>query len=549
MLPPPFPSKGAGDALETGRSPVSPQTSDLLRAAALSGHALVLLAHAVAQALLLLYAGHRALVLGRWWRARNRATPAPRPPAEWPVVTVQLPLYNERHVAGRLIDAAAALDYPPGRLEIQVLDDSTDDTRGRAADAVARARARGVDGAHLGRAERTGHKAGALAHGLRRARGGLVAVFDADFLPPPDFLRRLVPHFADPRVGMVQARWGHLNRDRSLLTAAQAAMLDAHFSLEHRTRMAGGLFFNFNGTAGVWRRACIEQAGGWSSETLTEDLDLSYRAQLAGWRFVFEPGVEAPGELPADMEAYKSQQRRWVKGSIQTARRVLPRLLAGPLPAHVKAEAVLHLTNNAVYPLLLVVALLLPVVLPVPAAAARYAWVLHAGSITFGLLPVVLFLAVPRLAAGAPPARAMRDAAGAMVLGMGLSLNNARAVLEGLGRRTGAWERTAKSGDGARRAEGPAYRSAGAGAGLGELALAAYATGIVALAGSAREWATLPFAAALAGGFLGVGIASLRSGRAAARARAPRRTAAKRDGRRRLGRRPSEPHASCVTGA
>jgi cellulose synthase/poly-beta-1,6-N-acetylglucosamine synthase-like glycosyltransferase len=235
-------------------------------------------------------------------------------------VTVQLPVYNERAVVERIVDAASALDWPRDRLEIQVLDDSTDDTRTLAARAVARARARGVHVVHRVRDTRAGFKAGALAAGLAEAKGDLVAVFDADFVPPPDFLRGATPPFGDPEVGMVQACWTHLNRDRSPLTAAQAVLLDAHFRLEHRTRADAGLFFNFNGTAGVWRRSCIADAGGWSSDTLTEDLDLSYRAQRRGWRFVFLEDLEVPAELPAHFEALQAQQHRWAKGSIQTAR-------------------------------------------------------------------------------------------------------------------------------------------------------------------------------------------------------------------------------------
>jgi len=252
--------------------------------------------YAAAQALLVLYSLHRCLLLWRRWRMRGRPRATPAPLVAWPRVTVQLPVYNERRVIERLIDAVARLDYPADRLEIQVLDDSSDETRTWAARAAARHAARGVDIRVLHRPHRAGYKAGALAHGMRGARGEFLAVFDSDFVPAPDFLRRALPHFADPGIGMVQARWGHLNRDASLLTAAQAVLLDSHFAIEHETRMRCGLFLNFNGSAGVWRRACIEAAGGWSHDTLTEDLDLSYRAQLAGWRFVYDDTIEAPAE-------------------------------------------------------------------------------------------------------------------------------------------------------------------------------------------------------------------------------------------------------------
>ncbi|MBI5711066.1 MAG: glycosyltransferase [Candidatus Eisenbacteria bacterium] len=446
----------------------------------------------------------------------------PAPPLAWPAVTVQLPVYDERLVVERSIAAAAALDYPAGLLEIQVLDDSTDDTCALAAAAVARHRARGVNIVHLRRAGRAGFKAGALAGGLSCASGELVAIFDADFVPPADFLRRTVPHFADPRVGLVQARWGHLNRDRSALTTAQAVLLDAHFLLEHGSRSAGGLYFNFNGTAGVWRRACIEAAGGWSHDTLTEDLDLSYRAQLAGWRFVFVRDVVAPAELPGDMEALRSQQRRWAKGSIQTARKLLPNLLASPLPPRVKLEAVLHLTANAAYPLLLALALLLlPVLVVTTGASPPVTWALQAGTVLLGVLPVGLFLAAGQAASGGRGARIAWDVAAALVLGVGLSVNNARAVLEGLGPRLGEWERTPKSGE---RDGGPApaararYTPAGAAAGWGELALALYSAVLAAFALGMRDYRALPFALLLVAGFGAVGAGSLRA-RLAARAR------------------------------
>lgn len=476
------------------------------------------------QLVLVVFVSHRWLMLWRWWRARRDPPRRPAPPLACPAVTVQLPVYNERLVVERLIGAVAALDYPAGLLEIQVLDDSTDDTSALAAAAVARYRARGVDIAHVRRAGRAGFKAGALAGGLERARGELVAVFDADFVPPPDFLRRTVPHFADPRVGMVQARWGHLNRDRSALTRAQSVLLDAHFLLEHRTRCGGGLFFNFNGTAGVWRRACIVDAGGWSHDTLTEDLDLSYRAQLAGWRFVFDPDVVAPAELPDDMEALKSQQRRWAKGSIQAARKLLPRLLASPLPPRVKLEAALHLTVNVAYPLLLALALLPPPALVVATLVPpSLAWALQAGTVLLGVLPAGLFLAAGQVASGGRAARIARDVAAALALGVGLSVNNARAVLEGLGPRLGEWERTPKSGE---RDGGPApaaharYASARAPAGWSEMALAVYSAALLALVLGARDWGAVPFALLLTAGFGAVGLGSLRASRGGRAARA-----------------------------
>jgi cellulose synthase/poly-beta-1,6-N-acetylglucosamine synthase-like glycosyltransferase len=482
--------------------------SDLAAAAAIAW-GLAAAAYALAQGLLLVYAAHRWVVLLRH-RPAARDVPAG---GGTPVVTVQLPLYNERLVAERLIDAAAALDWPADRLEIQVLDDSTDDTPEIVARAVARHAARGVDITHWRRGGRDGFKAGALAHGLARARGWLVAVFDADFVPPPDFLRRAVPRFGDPRVGMVQARWGHLNRERSLLTRAQAVMLDSHFLLEHATRASNGLFFNFNGTAGVWRRTCIEDAGGWSHRTLTEDLDLSYRAQLRGWRFVFVPDLVTLAELPCEAEAYKSQQRRWARGSIQTAREILPGLLRAPLPWAVKVEAAVHLTANAAYPLLLFLALLLPVILAGPPAPASIAAGLHLLTAALGVVPVALFMALGQRAAGRPWTRALGDVAAAMVVAVGMSVNNARAVLDGFRPETGAWERTPKSGDGGRRGAGGGYRAGRGRAGASELALAALFLGVALWSAAGGRWHAMPFLGLLVAGLGVVGLASLRESR------------------------------------
>jgi cellulose synthase/poly-beta-1,6-N-acetylglucosamine synthase-like glycosyltransferase len=477
---------------------------------------LAVVAYALAQLLIVVYASHRYLLLWRW-RQRGPARRGALPPSgQWeplPCVTVQLPVFNESRVVGRLIDAAAALEYPPGRLEIQVLDDSTDETREHAAAAVARHRALGLDIQHLRRPRRDGYKAGALAAGLARSRGALVAVFDADFVPPADFLLRLVPRFADPAVGMVQARWGHLNRARSPLTAAQATLLDAHFLIEHRARMHAGLFFNFNGTAGIWRRACIDDSGGWSHDTLTEDLDLSYRAQLRGWRFVFDSGVEAPAELPGDMEALKSQQRRWTKGSIQTARKLLPGVWRAPLPGRVKLEALFHLTSNVAYPLLLALGLLLlPVLLAPTSLPAVAVWAIQAGVVALGVVPVCVFLAVGRRVAGGSLSQVIRDVPSALVLGVGLSVNNALAVLEGLGPRVGDWERTPKTGDTAQRpAKDHRYPSARGLAGRSELALAAWFVGVSIFAWRAGHLGALPFTALLVVGFGSVGLGSLKA--------------------------------------
>jgi len=413
-------------------------------------------------------------------------------------------------VAERLIDAVAALDYPADRLEIQVLDDSLDETREIVARAVARHAARGIDIRRLWRSERAGFKAGALAAGLASAKGEFIALFDADFVPLPGFLREVLLAFTHSVIGMVQARWGHLNRRRSFLTRAQATMLDSHFLLEHASRMGHGLFFNFNGTAGVWRRQCIEDAGGWSHETLTEDLDLSYRAQLSGWRFAFAPGLVAPAELPSDMEALKSQQRRWAKGSIQTARKLLPAVLRSDLPRKVKLEAALHLTGNVAYPLLLALSVLLLPVLLGPSHTPLWAqWSLQALVVALGVLPVCLFLAVGSRLAGRGWSAAARDVAAALVVGAGLSLNNSRAVLEGASASVGDWQRTPKTGETEERAVRRRYPSAPSLAGWIELALALYFLGVAILAFRHGLYRAAPFPLLLLFGFGYVGATSL----------------------------------------
>lgn len=409
-------------------------TSDLVL---LGGYYALLVALAV-------YGLHRyALVrLRRKFSAAGRT--APPDPEVWPDLTVQLPIYNEPCVAARLIDAAAALRYA-GSLHIQVLDDSNDKTTGIVAGRVSAHRQAGVSIDHVRRGERRGFKAGALARGLELTGSELVAVFDADFVPPPDLLERMVPWFAGADVGMVQARWGHLNRDESALTRAQAIYLDAHFAVESAARCFSGRFFNFNGTAGIWRRRAIEEAGGWSDATLTEDLDLSYRAQLAGWRFVFLPGVEVPAELPETIAAFHSQQRRWAKGSLQTARRILPRVARAELPLATKVEAFFHLTNNSAYLLTLLLALLM-----VPALALRHlsgiGWSLVVDALLFltSTVSVVAFYVEGQRQVGRE--LTAREILAVLPVGIGMSVVNAAAVLEGLVQRGGYFSRTPKSG-------------------------------------------------------------------------------------------------------
>ena len=397
--------------------------------------------------------------LGQWQLARlaRRATaaaaaPLPPAPAAWPRVTVQLPLYNEQNVVERVIDAAAALDYPADRLHLQVLDDSTDATVALAAARVAYHAARGRRISHVRRADRAGYKAGALRHGLTETDGEFIAIFDADFVPDPDFLRRTVPYFLqDARVGVVQARWGHLNENESLLTRLQAFGLNAHFLVEQVGRTFAGYFINFNGTGGVWRRACIEDAGGWHTDTLTEDLDLSYRAQLRGWRFVYRPDIVAPAELPAAMDALKSQQFRWNKGAAETARKHLGAVWRAPLPLATKLQASFHLLNSSVYLVILLMALLSVPLVFVRAHHPEFKNVFRLSSLFLvGFTPLIYYYytAWRRARPGAAGGRFPGFFLLFLAVSMGLALHNARAVALGwLGRRT-PFVRTPKAGTG-----------------------------------------------------------------------------------------------------
>lgn len=303
--------------------------------------------------------GIHGLILLYYYNKTNRIVPPEvKLPENLPVVTIQLPVFNERYVVERLIRAVCAIDYPKDKLEIQVLDDSTDETTELSSKLVEEYSNNGFDIKFIHRENREGYKAGALKNGLEQAKGEFVAIFDADFVPKPDFLEKTVPHFQNPKVGMVQTRWEHLNENYSFLTKAQALALDGHFVIEQQVRNKAGFFINFNGTAGIWRKSCIIDAGNWQPDTLTEDLDLSYRAQLNGWNFVFLNNVTSPAELPADINALKTQQFRWTKGAIETAKKIVPKVFKSNLPWKVKFECFVHLTSNIVFPFIILVALL-----------------------------------------------------------------------------------------------------------------------------------------------------------------------------------------------
>ena len=465
---------------------------------------------------LALYGFHRSTLVYLYYRyKRNRPEPKARfDAASLPVVTVQLPMFNEMYVAARLLDACAAIDWPRDRFEIQVLDDSTDETCELVKRKVAEIAATGVDIKYIHRTDRTGFKAGALENGLKTARGEYVLVYDADFLPSPDILHKTMHFFTDEKVGMVQVRWGHVNRDYSSITQVQALMLDGHFIIEHTARHRSGRFFNFNGTAGVWRLSAIHAAGGWSHDTLTEDMDLSYRAQLKGWQFVYLPEVVSDAELPVEMNSFKSQQFRWAKGSIQVAKKLLPTILRSDVPFGVKAEAFFHLTNNFAYPLLLLLSVLL---LPNLLVRTHHGWrevLLIDLPLFFGttLSIASFYMTSQREIDREGWWRTIKQLPLVMSVGIGLCINQTRAVLEALlGRESGEFVRTPKHGVVQRfeRWTAKKYRASKTLIPMVEIIMATYFALAMVFAVVGGHYVSMPFLALFFVGFAYVGVMSL----------------------------------------
>ncbi len=383
----------------------------------------------------------------RAWREGRQVQPTPPPLAEWPHVTVQLPIYNEMYVAQRIIAAAVNLDYPADRLQIQVTDDSSDETREIVRREVARWQAQGVNISHVHRTDRSGYKAGALQAAMPEATGEFIAIFDADFVPPPDFLRRTLPHFQDEKAAFVQARWGHLNRDYSWLTYLQSLAIDGHFMVEQFARSRAGFWFNFNGTAGVWRRAAMEDAGGWTADTLTEDLDLSYRAYLRGWHGRYLRDLVVPGEIPPSFSGFRKQQHRWARGSLECARKLAPQVWRAPIPFRQKFQATLHLTGYSVHLLLFILTLIYPLV---ALFTARYAHLstLYGFAYLFALTSIAptLFFLMGQQQLGRLRWRQFPKILAVSVVGSGLMLNTVRAAWQIWRQPDGVFERTAKFG-------------------------------------------------------------------------------------------------------
>ena len=475
---------------------------------------LVIVLYLAVLTILGVYGFHRAHLVYLFWRHRDRVIEAPGQFAELPLVTVQLPMFNELYVAERLLESVAKIDYPKDKLELQVLDDSTDETREIASAKVEELKARGFDIKYIHRTDRTGFKAGALENGMKTAKGDYLMVFDADFVPSVDIIHRLIHHFTDGKVAMVQARWDHLNRDYSMLTRAQSLMLDGHFVIEHIARNRSGRFFNFNGTAGMWRKTAIIDAGGWQHDTITEDMDLSFRAQIRGWKFVYVPEAVAPAEVPCEMNSFKGQQFRWAKGSAQTTKKILPMVLKANLPWRIKLEAIFHLTNNFAYLFLIALACLqLPnmllrreinnpelLLLDVPLFLAT------SGSIVLFYLSTHHFLydsiwdAVKRLPL-------------MMALGIGLSVNNSHAVLEGLFSSDAEFVRTAKHGITGNNNESwkkkKKYKATKNIATIVEMLFGLYFVFTIGMAVYTGSWMSIPFLVLFMVGFLYVGVLSL----------------------------------------
>ncbi len=480
--------------------------------------ALMLLPYFAVMIVLSFYGIHRYTMAYQYFKYRKNHNPnPPRHFDELPLVTIQLPIFNEQFVIDRLIEAVCAIEYPREKLEIQVLDDSTDETVQVASAIVERYAALGHNIVYIHRTNRIGFKAGALAAGLKVAKGEFIAIFDADFVPPSDWLMKIIHHFAEPEIGMVQTRWTHLNRDYSLLTQVEAILLDGHFVLEHGARYRTGEFFNFNGTAGMWRRQAIYDGGGWQHDTLTEDTDLSYRSQIAGWKFKYLPDIECPSELPIEMTAFKTQQARWAKGLIQTSIKILPRVFRSRAPMRNKIEAVYHLTANLSYPLMVIMSALL-----IPAMICRF----YQGWFQMLLIDVPLFTA-SSLSIAVFYVMSQREIYPKtwkrtfyylpflMALGIGLTVTNTKAVLEALLGIKSAFVRTpkyrvARKGE---KSQAAKYRKRLKLAPWIELGLGCYFAAAIYYTFTNNNFFTAPFLILFVVGYWYTGLMSLLQGR------------------------------------
>ncbi len=404
---------------------------------------IVLIAYFISLSILFIFGCHGFIML-YYHRKYGKSNPVPRTGIkEDPLVTIQLPLFNELYVVERLINSVCEIDYPKDKMEIQVLDDSTDETINIVAAAVEQKKRQGFDIQHIRRSNREGFKAGALKEGLKIAKGEYIAIFDADFIPRKDFLKKTLSFFGD-NIGMVQTRWEHLNSDYSILTKAQALALDGHFVIEQSVRNKAGFFINFNGTGGVWRKSCIEDAGNWHADTLTEDLDLSYRAQLNGWKFVFLKDFTSPAELPSEMSALKSQQFRWTKGAIETAKKILPLVWKSNVPMRIKLQSTFHLTNNLVFPFILLAAILNVPLIFIKNSGPHEAYFAVMSLFVLAFVSSFLFYLYSQKDIRTDWRKKIVLFPLFMAGSMGFAVNNSRAVFEGLMNRKSEFVRTPK---------------------------------------------------------------------------------------------------------
>jgi cellulose synthase/poly-beta-1,6-N-acetylglucosamine synthase-like glycosyltransferase len=430
------------------------------------------------------------------------------------MVTVQLPVFNEVYVIERLVNAICEMEYPKDKLEIQLLDDSTDETVEVSRRLVAEWASRGFDIKHIHRIDRTGYKAGALKSGLEKAKGEFVAIFDADFVPKKDFLMKTIPHFRNDGVGMVQTRWEHLNEDYSYLTRAQALALDGHFVIEQQVRNKAGFFINFNGTAGIWRKSCIEDAGNWHADTLAEDLDLSYRAQLRGWKFVFLNDVTSPAELPADINGLKTQQFRWTKGAVETAKKLLPLVWKSKIPLKIKLECTVHLTSNIVFPFILLTAFLnVPLVVIKNTVEGYDSIFTMMGIFVLASISTFMFYMYAQRAIHLDWRRRLMLFPVFMAGSMGFAVNNTKAVFEALTGKKSAFLRTPKykivGADGEWKKKKYVQKKIG-GAVFMELFFTLYFIVGISISVFYLEIAAIPFQLLFLAGFGTVGALSLR---------------------------------------
>ena len=485
----------------------------------------LLVSYIIALSFPFIFGSNGFLMIYYYFRYRKRQVAEKGVLKELPHVTIQLPVYNELYVVNRAIDAICALDYPKDRLEIQVLDDSTDETTAIIGRKMVEKTSQGFDIKHIRRGNRQGYKAGALKFGLEQARGEYIAVFDADFIPRTDFLMRTLPYFASEKIGLVQTRWEHINSDYSLLTRAQALALDGHFVIEQQVRNKAGFFMNFNGTAGIWRRSCIEDSGNWEADTLAEDLDLSYRAQLKGWQFVFMKEYTSPAELPADVNGLRSQQYRWTKGAIEASRKLLPKVWKSKLPLRVKIHSTIHLGASLVYPFVLMIA-----ILQVPAVFIKHtgeydATFMLMGGFIFAFFGSFVFYLYSQKDIYEDWRRRIYLFPVFMAGSMGLSVNNTKAVIEGLFRKKTEFVRTPKYGmtgkEGSWADKKYTQRKINW-VSIAEFVLAVYCLGGIVLSIADLEIAAVPFQLLFFAGFGSISFLSIRQA-VLARRHAPRR--------------------------